>query len=213
MSSVLAMEKPNPEAPRQRILADDEIPKFWPACDSSPWSTGPIYAAFLRVVLLTGQRHEETLLTRWSDVDLDGALWLIPAEHRKGVGRKIIRRYPHDVPLSQQAVKILHELKARTGEQERVFHGITQDQRGHRLNPVREAAGLPHWTIHDLRRTTESGIAELGFSDELAHLVTGHRRPGLRGTYNLAERREERRAALAAWGSHVEALVSASAAK
>ena len=97
----------------------------------------------LRVVLLTGQRHEEALLARWSEVDLDGALWLIPAEHRKGVGRKVIRRYSHDVPLSQQAVKLLRGLKTRTGERERVFHGITQDQRGHRLNPVRRAAGFP----------------------------------------------------------------------
>jgi integrase len=210
VTPILHVPRLNPERPRSRYLSSGEIPKVWSAADASPWSTGPLFAAFVRFVLLTGQRHEETLLTTWADVTFgDAPLWMIAAKNRKGVGRRDIRRYDHDVPLPSQAVAILERLKAKTGNDPHVFESIAQNQMGHRIKPVRLAAGIPHWTVHDLRRTVETGTAELGYSDELVHLMTGHRRPGLRGTYNLAERREERRAALQAWANHVEGLLKA----
>jgi len=48
-------------------------------------------------------RHAE-----WSEIDLDGALWVIPAEKMK------IRK-PHNVPLSRQAVALFRQVHAATG--------------------------------------------------------------------------------------------------
>ncbi|OAT26889.1 phage P4-associated integrase [Proteus myxofaciens ATCC 19692] len=52
----------------------------------------------------------------WQEFDLDNAIWEIPAERMK-------MRRPHLVPLSTQALDLLHELKSMTGNYHYVFPG------------------------------------------------------------------------------------------
>ena len=61
------------------------------------------------------------------------------------------------------------------------------------------------WTLHDLRRTAVTGMANLG-------IARGGGRPhrakaGVAGTYNRAEYFPERKAALERWATHVQGLV------
>lgn len=58
-----------------RALADGELAALWTACEAN----GSTFAAYLRSLLLTGQRRTETALMRWKDVDLGGGVWTIPA--------------------------------------------------------------------------------------------------------------------------------------
>jgi integrase len=51
----------------------------------------------LQLLALTFVRPGELRSAEWSEIDLDGALWTIPAEKMK-------MRHPHRVPLSKQAV-------------------------------------------------------------------------------------------------------------
>lgn len=53
----------------------------------------------------------------WAEIDLDGALWAIPAGKMK-------MRKPHHVPLSRQAVAILREVHALTGPSGFVFPSL-----------------------------------------------------------------------------------------
>jgi hypothetical protein len=67
------------------------------------------------------------------------------------------------------------------------------------------------WRVHDLRRTAASGMAALGFQPHIIGRVLNHlsgAQGGLVGIYQRYEYLDERKRALHAWGSHVEALVT-----
>ncbi len=53
-------------------------------------------------------RPGELRHSRWEEIDLDAALWIIPAEKMKT--RKL-----HHVPLSRQSIDILEEIRSITG--------------------------------------------------------------------------------------------------
>ena len=62
----------------------------------------------LRLAPLTFVRPGELRFAQWPEFDLDGREWRIPAERMK-------MKAPHIVPLSKQAVAVLRELQALTG--------------------------------------------------------------------------------------------------
>lgn len=64
----------------------------------------------LELLILTATRTSEVLGATWGEIDLDGAIWTIPAERMK-MDRE------HRVPLSTQAVSMLRRIyKDRTSE-------------------------------------------------------------------------------------------------
>ena len=98
------------------------------------------------------QRPGELRHMEWTEVDLDKAIWTIPAAKMK-------MRRPHRVPLSRQAVDILTEAKAITGTWRYVFPCMRSTKRPLSENTINGA----------LRRLGYSG------SDIVAH---GFRRMG-----------------------------------
>lgn len=83
-------------------------------------------------------RHAE-----WSEIDLDAALWTIPA------GKMKMRR-PHVVPLSRQAVELFREVRTASGPTGYVFPSIRT-----RSRPMSE-------------NTLNAGLRRLGYaSDEM----------------------------------------------
>jgi hypothetical protein len=72
-------------------------------------------------------------------------------------------------------------------------------------------APLPHWTIHDLRRTLATGLQRLGVRLEVTEAILNHvggSRSGIAGIYQRHDWATEKRAALDAWATHVLAVVS-----
>src|SRR5690606_27796125 len=67
----------------------------------------PATRAALEILALTFVRPGELRLAKWREFDLDSATWVIPAERMK-------MRREHVVPLSEQAVAILRELRPIT---------------------------------------------------------------------------------------------------
>jgi integrase len=84
------------ESPSTRTLTDDELRSLWRGLDERPGRA----ADFVRLRLLLGQRGAEIARMRWSDLDLDGGLWTLPAATAKN-GR------PHSVPLPDTSVALL----------------------------------------------------------------------------------------------------------
>src|SRR5262249_54987193 len=72
------------------------------------------------------------------------------------------------------------------------------------------AASVAPWTIHDLRRTTATGLQRLGVRLEVTEAVLNHvsgSRGGIAGVYQRHDWAPEKRAALDAWAAHVLAVV------
>ena len=70
---------------------------------------------------------------------------------------------------------------------------------------------IPHWTLHDLRRTGASGMAMLGIQLPVIEKVLNHTSGSFRGVAGVYQRysfAKEKRAALDAWASFVTSTVS-----
>ena len=84
---------------RQRVLIDEEMRAFWRASKGIGYPYGPLF----QMLLLTGQRKSEVAEARWSELDLQKKLWVIPPERMKADAA-------HIVPLSDDVLAILEAL-------------------------------------------------------------------------------------------------------
>jgi integrase len=198
-SPIAGVGAPNPETSRDRVLTDEELKAVWLAGHKEGYPFGSI----LQLLILTGQRRGEVAGMRWSEIDFDSGRWTLRRERTKN-GRR------HEVPLASQAVEMLKKMP-RIGDRyvftmngTAAFNGFKAKERFDRL------AQIEPWVVHDLRRTTASGLAKLGVSLVVIEKVLNHISGSLAGIVGVYQRHEfavEKRAALQRWADHVEGLV------
>jgi hypothetical protein len=87
-SPAAAIKKRKIEASRDRVLNEDELRAIWRAAQRLSDPSRSLVQAWI----LTGQRRDEVRCMMWSEVDLDRALWTLPAARNKG-------KRDHEIPL------------------------------------------------------------------------------------------------------------------
>jgi integrase len=150
-----------------------------------------------------------------------GLVWRLPRERPVPGAKGVKNSKAHDVALSALALSIIEN-----PDPQKMPHFDTPPPRDF-LFTVR--AGRPitsfdfakqkldalmtletPWRLHDLRRTATTGMAELGFAPHIIDKILNHQSGTISGTaaiYNRFNYYDERRAALEAWGRHIEALI------
>lgn len=196
------IRKPQVEQERDRVLTIVDVAQIWRAAELLGYPFGP----YVRLLALTAQRRSEVAGMRWDDLDLDAAMWVIPAADTKGERR-------HFVPLSAPAVEILRTLP-RLG-----VHVFTTDGRTHmtnyaklkaRLDAFIAATGEPvdAWRLHDLRRSAATHMVRLGAREEVVGRVLNHAVKGVTArVYALHTYGPEKRQALDAWAEEIAGAV------
>ncbi len=206
------IKAPTAERSRDRVLSDDELRGLWAATDAIGWPFG----ALVKILLLTGQRRDEVGKMRWSEIDLDGKLWILPKERSKNA-------QAHAVPLSGPVLAILAGLPriASAKGQDYVFTvtGKTAvsgfsgaKERIDALLAASHGEPVPAWVLHDLRRTAATGMARLGTALPVVERVLNHVSGsfgGIVGVYQKHGFADEKRHALTTWAAFVERLVTA----
>jgi integrase len=219
-SPCAGIKAPARETSRERVLSDEELPWLWQACCDQGYPFGPL----VQLLILTGQCRDEGLMTL-GEASLDERLWTIPSGRAKN-------GIEHVVPLSRAVVETFEALPRIGGPRGFIFTttGRTSvsgfscakalaDRR--MLEIARAEAGeaeedpdaveIPHWTLHDLRRTAASGMARLGHPPHVVEAVLNHRSGTIRGVAAVSNRHpyaEEKRRALEACSRCVVELVS-----
>lgn len=206
--------KPSEEKSRDRVLDDHELRLVWCAAGELGWPFAPI----IRLLILTGQRKSEVAEATWNEFDLDARAWRIPPERVKN-------KRPHTVPLSPQAVALLKNLPRIQSASDLVFtttgktsvSGFSRAKRNIDVAVKALNAGtqIPAWTIHDLRRSAASGMAKNGAELHVIERVLNHVSGAFAGVVGVYQRHtfaDEMRAALDAWGRHIEEITSEKAA-
>jgi integrase len=133
-------------------------------------------AACVAFVMLTGARRGETLEARWRDFDPIAGVWSKPSAHTK-------QKRTHRVPLSAAARAILVQLAERYAPDPPPADGYVfgGPKMNHPLRvaweAAREAAGLPHVRLHDLRHAYASVLASGGLSLPIIGALLGHTTP------------------------------------
>jgi integrase len=188
---------------RQRVLSDAELRAMWRASGGMAYPYGPLY----RVLALTGQRLAEVAEARWREFDLDKRLWIIPAARMK-------MDAPHVVPLADDVIAILDALpKFKNGDHlfsttfgAKPVSGFTKAKATLDERMRADIGDVPHFVNHDIRRTMRTGLSALVPSD-IAELVIGHARPGLRKVYDQHAFEVEKRRALSLWAARLRSIV------
>ena len=129
-------------------------------------------------LLSTGARLNEALAARWEHFDLERRNWTIPAEFSKS--RKI-----RSIPLNDQALSILENLGTR-GKYDHPFiaRGGKPFTTIHKVwTRLRDAAGLPHLRIHDLRHQYASFLINQGRTLYEVQQILGHSDPSVTQRY------------------------------
>jgi integrase len=189
----------SPVPSRERVLTDAELAAVWKA------AVGPgVYDSIVRLLILTGQRREEVAGMTWNEVAADLSAWTISANRAKnGVA--------HIVPLSPQAQAVLRAALRHEGA-DLVFPGRRGPFNGFgkAKAALDKVSDVKDWRLHDLRRTTATGLQRRGVRLEVTEAVLNHiagSRAGIVGVYQRHTWAEEKRAALNVWGEHVAAIV------
>jgi integrase len=99
---------------------------------------GPIVRAALQLAPILFQRPGELRGAAWAEIDLDAALWTIPAMRMKRGKDGKENGDPHLVPLPRQAVEILRGLHGYTGQGAMVFPGERSHDR-----PISDSPSVP----------------------------------------------------------------------
>jgi len=148
--------KQYPQDQRWDYLTADHVRRLLAACDASPNQSA---AAAVRMLLFTGARVQETLKAEWAHIDLEAGVWTKPSHHTK---TKIL----HRVCLPDPCVVMLRQMRAEDPNGRFVFPGRNPEAPRQDLKrpwtALLEAAGLPHYRLHDLRRTTASFMISSG---------------------------------------------------
>ena len=181
---------------RAAITEPREIGQLLRAIDS--YSGQPTVVAALRLAPLVFVRPWELRGAEWSEIDLDRAEWLIPAERMK-------MKREHVVPLSKQAAATFDALREITGRQRLVFPALTWNDRPISENSVTAALRRMGYsgdqmTWHGFRTVASTLLHELGFPHDVVELQLSHVvGNAVSRAYNRAERLDERRAMMQRW--------------
>lgn len=176
---------------------------------------GPVVRAALKLAPILFQRPGELRCATWAEMDLDNALWTVPAARMKR--SKDGKEYgePHLVPLPEQAVTVLRALHAYTGPAGFVFPSDRQRTKPISDNSVRTALiamgyGPDTQTWHGFRATARTMLAEVLECDplvieaQLAHSV----RDANGRAYNRTTYVEQRRQMMQQWANYLDKLAA-----
>lgn len=197
-----------------RVLHPHEIRAYWAAADAMTYPLGPFY----KLLMLTGQRKSEVAEARWPEFDTERKLWTVPPERFKS-------GQTHIVPLSDNAVTLLERLERFEGKDsgdylfsttkgKKPINGFSRAKSAldeamlKILKTADPDAVLPDWVFHDVRRTVRTRLSGLRVNTEVAEMVIGHGKTGLRRVYDQHTFEPEMREALDRWAAELKHIVS-----
>lgn len=201
-----------------RTLSDQEINMVWLAVDQSRIT--PKNKLFVKLCLIYGCRNGELRVAEKAHFDFNKKVWTIPPENHKlgkNSGKPLLR------PITPSIEGYLKQAFALSGTSKYVFtndgsdavmglraplaipYNIMQYLRRH------ESYDLPHFSMHDLRRTARSNFSTLT-EFHIAETMLGHSIGRIVQTYDKYDYLEEQGRAYEAWCERLFAIVGIGAA-
>jgi integrase len=199
------------EKARTRALSQKEVETlFIELRQQKDQLTRENYLAIALLVCLAC-RKMELLASKWDEFNFDESFWVIPVERTK-TDTSI------KVPLTHPVIQWLHELKVRSAGSEYVFPSRRRSKRDHMSHDTLNAAiaklfneeklSIPHFTVHDLRRTAKTLLASLKVPPHISERCLNHKLKGVEGVYDQYDYFDERMDALTQLADLISPLVN-----
>lgn len=153
----------------------------------------------LEFTILTAARSGETIGATWKEIDLESALWTIPASRMKA-------GYEHRVPLSKRAIAILNELTSMEDRKPAPEAHIFRSNKPHKpLSGMAMSMLLRRMktsvTVHGFRSTFRDWASETtSFPRETCEQALAHRiSDKAEAAYRRGDQLEKRRKLMEEW--------------
>jgi len=176
-----------------RALAYDDLPAFMTKLRERE----AVAALALEFAILTAARTGEVIGAKWGEVDLEKAVWTIPADRMKA-GRE------HRVPLSSRAVEILEETM-KLGK-DWLFPGSGDDQLSSMAMTMLLRRMKVDATVHGFRSAFRDWSAECtGYAHEVCEMALAHTIGNkAEAAYRRGDLFEKRRRLMADWAEYCD---------
>lgn len=192
---IRARPRPYKETSRDRILSDEELKAIYRA--SAQFG---VFGQVVQFLMFTGQRKNESVNLRHSWIK-DG--WA----HFPGFITK--NAHPHSIPLTtitQVIVGLPPPDFCFPGVGDKPYNGW-----GKHKAQLDALVALPHWTLHDLRRTWSSNAARIGIPPHITERILNHRtsqtETEISRVYNRYDFRIEKHDAMLRMTTHLLTIV------
>jgi integrase len=196
------------EVSRDRWLNREELAALAQSMRETP-TFGRLNELAVWLLLALCVRKMELLSAKWSEFDLDKAVWVLRPSRTK-------TNLAIDIPLAPPVIEWLQELKvfacghAHLFPARRLIHmkaGLPRKNRFEHVSPdtlnvalKRLSLGdVEHFTVHDMRRTARTHMAALGIDRFVAERALNHKVRDVEGVYNQYDYFDERKRALDRW--------------
>jgi integrase len=180
-------------------IQPDELPKLLTTLNKSNMKLITRYLIYWQ--LHTMVRSSEAAGAKWQEIDFENSLWLIPAERMK-MNRQ------HTVPLTQQTLTILSEIKPLSGSSEYIFPAdqVTRQINREAANKALRKLGYKDKLVaHGLRSLASTTLNEEGFDPDIIESALAHvDKNEIRRAYNRAEYLERRKTLMIWWSAHID---------
>ena len=140
----------------------------------------------------------------WSEIDVGRQMWTIPASRTKNHRQHVLPL----MPMATDIIATVPPMASRDFLFGRHGQGFTNWAEG--KDELDARSGVTDWTVHDIRRTVATRMADLGVPPHIIETILNHQsghKAGPAGIYNRSSYEREVKAALALWCDHVRTLV------
>jgi integrase len=178
------------------------------------YSGQPMTRAALGLSALLFQRPGNIRQMEWGWVNVDDAMLIIPSQDMKRRKHQKVNGRPHLVPLAQQALAYLAELRPLTGHGRYVFPSLRTGERPMSDNTINAALrrmgfSQDEMSAHGFRATARTLMIERmpGISADVIEAQLAHGKSGPLGmAYDRAEFMEQRRKMMIEWADYLDKL-------
>ncbi|MDB0115229.1 tyrosine-type recombinase/integrase [Acinetobacter baumannii] len=182
-------------------ITEEELPDLLKAIRNYPSQSISIG---LQLSIMLGCRPTEMRMAEWKEFNLERALWVIPAHRMK-------KRIEHTIPLPQQALELLGNLKYYSGDSPYLFRGRDSTNKAISNNTFNKALKTMGYagkqTPHGFRHILSTALRERGFAREHVEAALAHKTGGVEGVYNKAVYLSQRTEMMQLWADYLDAVV------
>jgi integrase len=182
-----------------------ELPELLRKIDvyDSEYGGEPLTRLALKLLALTFLRTHELLGGRWDEID--GRLWRIPAERMKK------KHKPHIVPLSDQTMIVLNQIREISGDNTLMFPGERGEGKTMSSNTMLFALYRMGYhrrmTGHGFRGVASTILHERGYNHEHLELQLAHTKANaVSAAYDHSIHLQARTKMMQDWADYLDAL-------